>query len=204
MKNILFLTLCLSWTFAKANTPIILIESADHPINAVIGDQSYLETFGEFPGPDVDDKTRIQTHLSYVENLLRQRDDTHLTTSQCHQREKMLDLLHDYWVKGIFPQNDGSRQERCPIFIDQNNNICAVGYLIQTNGWKCFGRKHKSTIQIFFYFRNKSSWFKPLGIAIRSFARRMCDDSACLHHSRAEAKTGSDRIIFHGTPLQPG
>ena len=131
MKNIIILTLLFASNFLNANTPFILIESTNAPVNAVIGDQSYLEVFGEMPGSGTDEQIRIQTHLKYVENLLRQRDDSHLSEDQCIQREKLLDLLHEYWVKGDFPENDGFRQERCPVFIDQNENICAVGYLIQ-------------------------------------------------------------------------
>lgn len=131
MKNIFLLIALFAYTFINANTPIILIENAGQPINAVIGDQSYFEIFGEYPNAEVDEQTRIRTHLKYVEALLRQKDDAHLTEEQCIQREKLLDLLHEYWTNGVFPENDSNTAERKPVFIDHKNNVCAVGYLVQ-------------------------------------------------------------------------
>ena len=58
-----------------------------------------------------------------------------LTKEQKSNRLKMLDLLHMYWTKGIFPKNYDYPGRRIPCFIDKDGNICAVGYLIaQTAG----------------------------------------------------------------------
>ena len=43
-------------------------------VNAVIGDISYVQTFGYQPNKETDENTRIQTHLKFVESLLRNKD----------------------------------------------------------------------------------------------------------------------------------
>ena len=72
MRNIFFLIIFFSFSVSQGNTPIILFENSSQAINAVIRDQSYFETFGESPGSGVSEQWRIQTHLKYVEALLRQ------------------------------------------------------------------------------------------------------------------------------------
>jgi hypothetical protein len=170
MKNIIFLILLFTCANSFANTPIILIETSDQPINAVIGDQSYLETFGEMPDLNVDEQIRIRTHLKYVENFLRQKDDSHLSEAQCIQREKLLNLLHEYWVKGVFPENDGFRQQRCPVFIDQNESICAVGYLIQQTAGNDLAKSINQQFKYAFIpeieHDGLSAWVKQSGLSL--------------------------------------
>jgi hypothetical protein len=43
----------------------------------------------------------------------------------------VLDLLKQYWTRGIFPSNYDYPGERRPCFIDRDGKICAVGYLIE-------------------------------------------------------------------------
>jgi hypothetical protein len=74
---------------------------------------------------------RIQTHLQYVEAVLRAKDVKHLTAAQKKNRMTMLDLLHAYWKAGVFPKNYDYPNQRIPCFIDKDGNICAVGYLIE-------------------------------------------------------------------------
>ena len=54
----------------------------------------------------------------------------------------MLQLLHEYWNAGVFPNNYDYPGERRPCFIDRNGNICAVGYLIEMTA----GRETAETI----------------------------------------------------------
>jgi len=75
----------------------------------------------------------IQTHLMLVEQTLRARNTTHLTSAQKQHRLQCLDYLNQYWHDGNFPIND-RYSYRTPIFIDQYNNFCAVGYLIKATG----------------------------------------------------------------------
>ena len=103
----------------------------DQTVNAVIGDISFMETFGQQPTNETDENKRLQKHLNYVEKLLRRKDISSLTKNQKQNRHKMLDLLHEYWTAGVFPKNYDYPNQRIPCFIDKDGNICAVGYLIE-------------------------------------------------------------------------
>lgn len=103
----------------------------DQTVNAVIGDFSFMETYSQPPTNETDESSRLQTHLKYVENLLRSKDISSLTKEQTVNRLKMLDLLNDYWTAGAFPKNYDYPDQRIPCFIDKDGNICAVGYLIE-------------------------------------------------------------------------
>lgn len=100
-------------------------------VNAVIGDISFLETFGHLPTKESDENLKLQTHLRYVEELLRNKDISSLTERQKENRLKMLDLLKDYWTAGVFPKNYDYPDQRMSCFIDKNGRICAVGSLIE-------------------------------------------------------------------------
>lgn len=100
-------------------------------VNPVVGDISFVEKFGYYPNANTDNELRIKTHLEYAENLLRNKDVTHLTPQLQRNRKLMLDLLHDYWTNGIFPKNYDYTDQRKPCFIDKDGTICAVGYLVE-------------------------------------------------------------------------
>lgn len=76
-------------------------------INAAIGDESYIQFYGELPDKSTPDHIRIQTHLDYVEGVLRNRPTHLLTADQEANRLKYLDLLNKYIVLGEFPHNRG-------------------------------------------------------------------------------------------------
>jgi hypothetical protein len=100
-------------------------------VNAVIHDQSYTAFFGELPGENAGEQLRIQTHLYYVELLLRNTPVAGLTETQQANRSVIPDILHEYMQAGEFPSNKDYPGERRPCFIDDEGNICAVGYLIE-------------------------------------------------------------------------
>ncbi len=106
-------------------------------VNSVLHDESYVAIFGSQPEAETNEQERIQIHLSYVEQLLRNTTSINLNNSQLANRSIILNVLHQYWVAGIFPTNRDYPGERRPCFIDADGNICAVGYLIeQTRGRK--------------------------------------------------------------------
>ena len=117
------------------------------PVNSVIGDISFAKKFGHLAVVSTNEDLRIQTHLAYVENLLRQKDVSNLSPELQLNRTHLLDLLHNYWIRGIFPRNYDYKDQRRPCFIDKDGRICAVGYLIeQTAGRKAadaINAKHK-------------------------------------------------------------
>lgn len=100
-------------------------------VNAVLGDESYRLRFGQMPNAQTDEVIRIQTHLEYVEDLLRKRDVADLPTELLNRRLRLLDLLRVYRLQGIFPHNERFPNERKPCFIDEAGRICAVGYLVE-------------------------------------------------------------------------
>jgi hypothetical protein len=104
---------------------------AVNTVNAVLGDESFVKTFGTAPTAYTNETLRIRTHLAYVERLLRQKDCSSLTPAQRARRAVMLDKLHEYWLAGRFPVNEAYPNERRPCFIDRFGSICAVGYLIE-------------------------------------------------------------------------
>ena len=106
-------------------------------VNSVIGNIGFIKKFGHEPSAATNENLRIKTHLEYVENLLRQKNVNHLTLTLKRNRSYLLDLLHSYWVTRVFPRNYDYKEVRKPCFIDKEDRICAVGYLIE----KTAGRK---------------------------------------------------------------
>ncbi len=121
-----FSVLCLAFASSFVQTH----EQKNEPVNPVIGDAGYVHYYGQKPSASSDEFGRVQSHLRYAEQLLRNKDVSHLSESKKENRLKMLDLLNEYWNRGVFPANY-DRAERRPCFIDKDNVICAVGYLIQ-------------------------------------------------------------------------
>jgi hypothetical protein len=100
-------------------------------INPIIGNSSWVETFGREPDGTEDNLLRIQTHLRFVENMLRNKDVSYLSAQDQQKRVNLLNLLRDYWQRGEFPINSKYTDQRRPCFIDDNGTICAVGYLVE-------------------------------------------------------------------------
>lgn len=100
-------------------------------VNPILGDISYEIKFGHKPNGDTNNDLRVKTHLEYVENLLRQKDVSNIPLALQTRRKHILDLFHDYWMNGVFPKNYDYSDQRKPCFIDKDNNICAVGYLVE-------------------------------------------------------------------------
>jgi hypothetical protein len=101
------------------------------PVNSVLGDASYLIKYQKLPDKYSNEVIRIQTHLEYVENLLRNTSTKHLNKLQRLKRRQAIENLHFYWTAGVFPENREFLNDRKPCFIDAKGNLCAVGYLIE-------------------------------------------------------------------------
>lgn len=117
-----------------------------HPntVNAVLGDLSYIETFEEQPAESASEELRIKTHLEFVIDLLKKADISTLEETQKENRSKLITLLEDYKKAGIFPNNHHF-ETRKPVFIDEEGNLCTVGYLIaQTKGLEAAKRINRS------------------------------------------------------------
>lgn len=99
------------------------------PVNAVLGDESFVATYGRAPTSATPEDARLRTHLAYVEGRLRARGVGHLSASQRARRLRLLGDLRAYWQAGVFPRNT-ARPGRTPVFIDEQGRLCAVGHLI--------------------------------------------------------------------------
>jgi len=82
----------------------------------------------------------IALHLSLVTHILSERNMAHLTSTQITNRKTALHHLAEYAKAGSFPQNI-RYSYRTPIFIDDANVFCAVGYLIKTSGHEIVARE---------------------------------------------------------------
>lgn len=76
----------------------------------------------------------IQTHLTSVLTILRTNPTEHLSAGQLASRQRLTALLDAYRMAGKFPINY-YRRERIPVFIDEHNTHCAVGYLMAESGY---------------------------------------------------------------------
>jgi len=100
-------------------------------INAVLGDESFIQAFGFPPGPQTDEDLRIRTHLAYVEALLAACDVRSWPAELQVARARNLERLREYRGLGSFPRNYDHPGVRKPCFIDREGRICAAGYLIE-------------------------------------------------------------------------
>lgn len=77
---------------------------------------------------------RIRSHLARVEAELRTKDVSALSPAQREARARNLDVLHEYWLRGVFPVNTDFPGQRVPYFVDRYGTRCAMAYLIEQSG----------------------------------------------------------------------
>jgi MYXO-CTERM domain-containing protein len=80
------------------------------------------------------ERFRIQRHLARVEATLREETPHDLAERPAQARARLLDELHLYAERGIFPQNPDFPDRRVPYFIDELGTACAVGHLMIVSG----------------------------------------------------------------------
>lgn len=80
------------------------------------------------------DQPYIQKHLENVLQILASNPTAHLSCEQLESRTHLTELLRDYREAGLFPMNY-YRAVRIPVFIDEHQTHCAVGYLLQQTGY---------------------------------------------------------------------
>lgn len=76
---------------------------------------------------------RIQDHLGFVVDLLRERDVSHLDAETRRNRARCIERLEEYRSDGTFPRNIG-RDHPTPVFIDEGGRACAVADLMIASG----------------------------------------------------------------------
>jgi hypothetical protein len=79
------------------------------------------------------DRDYVQAHLGAVLGILRTNPTAGLNAAQLNSRIRLIALLDGYRIAGQFPLNY-YRRNRIPVFIDEHNTHCAVGYLLMKTG----------------------------------------------------------------------
>lgn len=168
MKSSVFLT-CLLLICNEASA-----SNNNDLINPIIGNQSFEITYGFKPAAHSNEFLRIQTHLEYVENLLRSKNTDALTDQEKINRSAALDLLHQYWTAGIFPKNYDHPEKRVPCFIDKDGSICAVGFLIEKTAGRdaaeTINAKHKYEKIIEMHDADVMAWVEQSGLTLEECA----------------------------------
>ncbi len=93
---------------------------------------------GDWKSLSSDDEL-VALHLEAVIPILKSNPTEELTPKQLQSRNRLINMLDGYRIAGRFPQNY-YREERIPVFIDQHNTHCAVGYLMQQSGAESLAR----------------------------------------------------------------
>ena len=106
--------------------------------------------------------TPIQIHLLLVEKELRKNSNN-------EKKNKLIDVIHEYAIKGAFPINN-HHKKRMPYFIDEYGTACAVGHLIIKSGNENLA-KRISNESNYLYLREMdypeiTIWAKEFGFSI--------------------------------------
>src|SRR5260370_33587261 len=84
--------------------------------------------------PAAGETARIRARLAAVERNLRARKVSALPPGERVARSRNLDVLHEYWVRGVFPKNTSVPCARVPGFVDRYATRCSMAYLIGQPG----------------------------------------------------------------------
>ena len=91
----------------------------------MIGDETFVATFGRLPTPFDDPRVRAATHVGYVARRLRERDVAD------PRRTEVLDALDDYVAAGAFPTSE-TDHGFLPTFLDAHTGVrCAVAHMVE-------------------------------------------------------------------------
>jgi hypothetical protein len=121
MRRLIVLSIVCAATSAMGSP---IREGANHHL----GDDSFVATFGRAPTAGDSEELRMATHLVYVRAYLAARPPTRPALAE--RRAELLGYLDDYIAKGTTPRNTHVPW-RTPVFIDDDGQICAVGYLLE-------------------------------------------------------------------------
>jgi hypothetical protein len=117
----------------------------NYPLLAPSGPAKIFET----------DAAYVRAHLMSVIPVLESNSVKNLTQEQLSTRKELIEVLKSYRDRGLFPLNEYVA-ERVPVFIDNYNTYCAVGYLMQQSGWDELARRISED--------NNLAWVKDIRI----------------------------------------
>jgi hypothetical protein len=138
------------------------------------------------------ERARVRAHLDSAEREVRGGTVPGLTAAQRAARARALDRLHEYWVRGVFPQNTDFPDKRIPYFIDRYGTRCAMAYLIEESGHGEFvarvaATRNNARIRELRSDPQLIAWLEENGIGLAEAARiqpeyclgRPCTDPLC-------------------------
>lgn len=115
----------------------------------------------------------VRLHLEWTEKLLRSEAPEGLSAAQQARRAELLDALNGYMRAGRYPQNT-RYSWRTPIFIDDNDVFCAVGFLMKTTGEEAFCRNVRETNNLVYVREIESpaffEWAETNGFSVPELA----------------------------------
>lgn len=115
----------------------------------------------------------IQSHLLLVYQILNGRQTHHLTPLQLTNRHKNLASLLQYAQSGRFPINN-KIAKRNPVFIDDYETFCAVGYLIKASGYEWISREIQQHENLLYVRQiqnpNLKNWAAHCGLSVDELA----------------------------------
>ena len=79
------------------------------------------------------DQNFVAEHLKHVLSVLKTNNTSLFNNEQLSSRKHLIEVLDQYRLRGTFPVNY-YREERTPVFIDEHQTHCAVGYLMKMTG----------------------------------------------------------------------
>lgn len=141
-----------------------------HVINAVLGDLSFYVTYGTPPPTGTDADLRVRTHLEFVYTLLSNRDVSAMPADLQEARRHNLARLREYIDAGRFPRNHLYPGENRPCFIDREERICAVGYLVERSAGRKMAERINEEFQSEFLWRMRlpelDRWIAGSGLSL--------------------------------------
>jgi hypothetical protein len=170
MNKYLFLLVVLVFTFqAKAN--VVFDKLAD--INKCWKQQTDVDLVMLPSVMPTETRQQLQLHIALVEQVLRSRNTAHLTAVQRNNRLRALDYLKAYGKQGVFPVNE-YLNVRTPVFIDRQDNFCAVGYLVKATGFEEVSRMISAKTNLAYVhdmnYPELFAWAKQFGFTVDELA----------------------------------
>lgn len=115
-------------------------------INKPLGNQGIHYCFGSVNVNELSEQEKITAHLFFVRQLLVSRKTTDLGKNKVMKRKHIIRLLDQYILNQSFPKNQKYLTRR-PCFIDDKENICAVGYLVEETAGRESAKKINASFQ---------------------------------------------------------
>ncbi len=180
MKNIhfslffLFFSLVFSNVFAK-NTyqkslydQLCEINREWHKYSDIAEKRGYTKM-----SPIMIEQDALVFHIQALENIFLERDVLHLSIFQQQNRKDILNILHKYWQRRDCPRNH-NLAFRNPVFIDEENRYCAVGYLMSNTGKDKLCKLVQKTNNYIYISQIKNAefeeWQKNSGLTLEELA----------------------------------